>query len=319
MAQHIVLSTSPTFTKYSRHSLALLEEHGCRLVIIPPSEFRERPDSKTILAEASAWVVGADKVYATDLEKASNLKLIIKHGTGVDSIDVGAASAKGICVANAPGGNAESVADLAFGLMLALARQIIPTDKKTREGFWDMVMGRDLFGKTLGVLGLGQIGKGVVRRAAGFSMKALGYDIVHDTDFETEQGMKAADLDEIMAAADFITVHLPLLPETKGIIGKAQLAKMKASAYIVNTSRGGVVAEDALLECLQAGRIAGAALDVFQVEPPGQSAFFQLENVIVTPHMGAYTENAMSAISGIVAESIVRVLQGGEPLSRVRP
>ncbi|WP_144675852.1 phosphoglycerate dehydrogenase [Desulfitobacterium sp. LBE] len=318
VAQYTVLSTSPTFTKYSPQAAGILEKKGCRLVMIPPNGLREREDFKAVLAEAHVWVVGINKVYAEDLEAAPNLKLIIKHGTGVDSIDLKAAAARGITVANAPGTNANSVADLAFGFMLSLARQIVSADKRTRDGFWGTVMGKDVYGKTLGVLGLGQIGKGVIRRASGFDMNILGYDLVHDSQFEKEYRVRAATLEEIMSEADYISVHLPLLESTKNIIDRSLLEKMRPTAFLINTSRGGVVDETALYDLLKEKRIAGAALDVFATEPPRQSPFFELDNVIVAPHMGAYTEGAMGAVSEIVAESIVRVLAGKEPLSVIK-
>lgn len=318
MSQYTVLSTSPTFTKYSRKAAQVLEENNCRLVMIPPNDLREREDFKRVLAEAHAWVVGINKVYAEDLEHASNLKLIIKHGTGVDSIDLKAAAAKGITVANAPGTNANSVADLAFGFILGLARQIVSADKRTRDGFWGPIMGEDVYGKTIGVLGLGQIGRGVIRRARGFGMNILGYDVIHDSLFEEKYKVKAATLQEIMSQADYISVHLPLLDSTRNIIDRRMLEKMRPTAYIVNTSRGGVVNEEALYDMLKEQKIAGAALDVFEIEPPKQSPFFELDNVIVSPHMGAYTNGAMGAISDIVSESIVKVLAGGDPISEVK-
>ncbi|TGE39107.1 glyoxylate reductase [Desulfosporosinus fructosivorans] len=318
MVQYTILSTSPTFTRYSGRAASILKENNCSLVMIPPNDLRQRTDFKSVLSEAHAWVVGINKVYAEDLECAPNLKLIIKHGTGVDSIDLKAAAAKGITVANAPGTNANSVADLAFGFILGLARQIVSADKRTRGGFWGPIMGQDVFGKTIGVLGLGQIGKGVIRRAKGFGMNVLGYDVVHDEAFEEQYGVRAATLDEIMSSSDYISVHLPLFESTRNIIDREQLEKMRSTAFIVNTSRGGVVNEAALYDLLSKKRIAGAALDVFKTEPPTLSPFFELDNVIVAPHMGAYTEGAMGAISEIVSQSIVNVIDGKPPMFEVK-
>lgn len=318
MAQYTVLSTSPTYTKYSSYSAELLTQNNCRLVVIPPNNLREQEGFYETLAKADVWVVGINKVYAEDLDKAPELKLVIKHGTGVDSIDVKACAERGITVANVPATNANAVADLAFGLILASARQIVSGDKKTRQGFWGPIMGQDVYGKTIGVLGLGQIGKGVIKRAKGFGMKTLGYDVIHDTAFESEYDVIAASLEEIVSSCDYISVHLPLLPATRNIIGEKEFAQMRPTAFLVNTSRGGVVDENALFEALTQKKIAGAALDVFSVEPPAHSPFFELENCIVTPHMGAYTDGAMGAISNIVSESIINVFNGKPPISEIR-
>ena len=319
MSEFTILSTSPTFTKFSSYAVKLLEENACRLVMIPPNAVRQREDFKTVLTEADAWVVGVNKVNAEDLKNAPKLKLVIKHGTGVDSIDVRACAERGIMVANVPATNANAVADLAFGLILALSRRIVSADKRTRQGFWGTVMGQDVYGKTLGVLGLGQIGKGVIKRASGFGMKIMGYDVVHDKEFESEYKVQAANMDEIFTTADYITVHIPLMESTKNLVGKKELNLMKPTAFLINTSRGGLVDETALYETLSQNTIAGAALDVFSVEPPVNSPFFELDNIIVTPHMGAYTDGAMGAISDIVAESIVNVKNGKLPLSVIKP
>lgn len=319
MAQYTILSTSPTFTQYSANAAKALENNQCRLVMIPPRDMHEHPDFYKTLAEADAWVVGINKIYAEDLDKAPNLKLVIKHGTGVDSIDIKACAERGITVANVPATNANAVADLAFGLILTLARQIVFGDKRTRQGFWGPIMGEAVYGKTIGILGLGQIGKGMAKRAKGFDMNILGYDVVHDTDFEAQYGVKAASVEEIITSSDYISVHLPLFESTRNIISVHEFAKMRPTAFLVNTSRGGVVDEDALYQALQEKKIAGAALDVFSKEPPVHSPFFELDKVIVTPHMGAYTREAMGAISDIVSESIVNVLNGKPPVSEIKP
>ncbi|CEP66800.1 D-isomer specific 2-hydroxyacid dehydrogenase,catalytic domain [Moorella glycerini] len=318
MSPYIVLSTSPTFTRYSSRAKQILEEYHCRLVMIPPDEMRRRDDFKEILPEADAWVVGTNKVLATDLEQAPKLKVIVKHGTGIDSIDLEAAARRGIIVANAPGTNASAVADLTIGLMIAAARQIVIADQQTRQGLWGPVMGFDIYGKTLGIVGLGQIGRGVARRVQGFQMNILGYDMMHDPEFEKEHGVRPASLEEILATADFITLHLPLTESTRKLIGARELARMKTTSFLINTSRGELVDEAALYEVLQQKKIAGAALDVFQVEPPLDSALLKLDNVIVTPHMGGYTYGSMALTSEVVAQTIVNVLTGKPPLYEVK-
>jgi len=318
LSTHCILSTSPTFTKYSATSLQLLKEADCELVMMSPKDFREKKEFLEVLEKAEAWVVGINKVYAEDLEQAPNLKLIIKHGSGVDSIDLQAAARHGITVANAPGTNANAVADLAMGLILASARQIVSADKRLRNGFWGPIMGQDVYGKTLGVLGLGQVGRSLVQRAQGFKMKVLGYDVVHNPEFESAYGVRAATLEEIITESDYISVHLPLLESTKNLIGVNEFAKMKSTAFLLNTCRGGVVDEEALLQALSERKISGAAIDVFKKEPPVDSPFFALDNVIVTPHMGGYSNGAMALTSEVVSQSIVNVLRGDAPLSEVK-
>lgn len=318
MEEYVVLSTSPTFTKYSERAAEILEENNCRLVMVPPAKMYESQEFKETLKIADAWVTGINKVKAHDLDPAEKLKIIVKHGTGIDSIDLKAAAERNIIVANAPGTNANAVADLAMGLIIASAREIVSADKRLRQGFWGPIMGYDVFGKTLGVLGLGQIGRGLIKRARAFEMNILGYDVVHDKNFEHQYGVKPATLEEILSSSDFISVHLPLLESTRNIISKPQLEMMKPAAFLINTCRGGIVDEEALYDALVNKRIAGAALDVFNIEPPVDSAFFKLSNVICTPHMGGYTHGAMALTSEIVAENIVNVLQGKPPLYEVK-
>src|SRR6516162_3783450 len=227
----------------------------------------------------------ASKIKADTLANPGKLKIIGRAGVGVDNIDVKAATEKGVLVINTPQGNAAAAAELAIGLMFSLARKIPQAAQSMKQGIWEKkkYMGTEIAGKTLGVIGLGNIGRQAAERAVGLKMNVIGYD-----PFPPKQlpaGVTLASLDDIIAKSDFITLHVPLTPETKGLFGAATFAKMKKGACLVNCARGGVVDEGAVLEALKAGQLGGAALDVFGKEPPEPSPLFEHDNLIATPHL----------------------------------
>jgi D-3-phosphoglycerate dehydrogenase len=247
------------------------------------------------------------------LDAAKQLKVIGRCGVGLDNIDLKAAGARGIPVVYTPGANAQTVADLTLGLMLALARKIPQADRMTRGGQWKRIMGNDVWGKTLGIFGLGQIGFNVARRAKGFDMKIIAYDLFENLPLAEELGIEYKSKAAILGEADFISLHLPLNPETLGFISDGDLRAMKKSAILVNTSRGGIVDEKALYLALKEGTIAGAALDVFEHEPPGKTPLVELDNFIGCPHIGGVTTEAIDRIGMTVARDIVAVLKGQTP------
>jgi D-3-phosphoglycerate dehydrogenase / 2-oxoglutarate reductase len=278
-------------------------------------------DVKTGLkAEELAAIIGeyhglgvrsATKVTAAVLANPGKLKIIGRAGVGVDNIDVKAASEKGVLVINTPQGNAAAAAELAIGLMFALARKIPQAAESMRQGIWEKkkFMGVEIAGKTLGVVGLGNIGRQAAERGVGLKMNVIGYD-----PFPPKQlpaGVKLASLDEVITKSDFITLHVPLTPETKGLFGTATLAKMKKGSYLVNCARGGIADEDAVLEALKSGQLGGAALDVFGKEPPEPSPLFQHENLIASPHLGASTREAQEKVAIELAEVFVGFLKDG--------
>ena len=253
----------------------------------------------------------ASKIKADTLANPGKLKIIGRAGVGVDNIDVKAATEKGILVINTPQGNAAAAAELAIGLMFALARKIPQASADMRKGVWEKTtyMGVEIAGKTLGVVGLGNIGRQAAERGVGLKMNVLGYD-----PFPPKQlpaGVTLASLDDIIAKSDFITLHVPLTPETKGLFGAATFAKMKKGACLVNCARGGVVDEGAVLEALKAGQLGGAALDVFGKEPPEPSPLFEHDNLIATPHLGASTKEAQEKVAIELAEVFVGFLKDG--------
>ncbi len=264
------------------------------------------------LAEA---VAGADglvvrsetKVTAALLESAARLRVIGRAGVGVDNIDVAAATARGVVVMNAPDGNTMTTAEHTLALLLALARRVPQGQASLKSGLWErkQFVGVELRGKTLGVVGLGRIGRVVASRALGFEMKVLAFDPFVAPEQVREQGIELATLEEVCARADFVTVHSPLTPETRGLIGAKELARMKPGVRVINCARGGLVDERALYEAIKEGRVAGAALDVFEEEPPpADHPLLKLEEVVATPHLGASTREAQEGVAVIVAEQM---------------
>jgi D-3-phosphoglycerate dehydrogenase / 2-oxoglutarate reductase len=284
--------------------------------------FAEKLD-ETYLIERSRDVDGIvvranGKVTRTLMESAPRLKVVGRHGVGVENIDVDAATDLGIWVVNTPGANDNSVAEHFFGLALMLSKRLKKGDIVLREGRWeerDMHIGRELRGKTLGILGFGRIGKAIGQIAyKGFGMNVLYYDSVRFEAMEQEIKAVKANLDDILSRSDFISINLPMLPETENLVGAREFGLMKPTAYILNLARGPIWDEKALESALKDGRIAGAASDVFAVEPATKDhPLLKLDNFIATPHMAAHTEEALGRMS-LVALDIIRVLEGKEPV-----
>ncbi len=258
-------------------------------------------------------VRSATKVTEKVLEAAKNLKVIGRAGIGVDNIDVQKASAKGIIVMNTPLGNAVTTAEHTIAMMLALARNLPQANESTKAGKWEKskFMGVEVFNKTLGLIGCGNIGSIVAERAQGLRMKVIAYDPYLSPERAQEIGVEKVDLDELLARADFLSLHTPLTDKTRGIIDADALAKMKKGARVINCARGGLVVEKDLLEALKSGHIAGAALDVYEVEPAKENPLFELDNVICTPHLGASTTEAQENVAVQIAEQIADYLLTG--------
>jgi len=258
------------------------------------------------------------KVTRRIMEAAPGLKVIGRHGVGVENVDLDAATEKGIWVVNTPDANDISVAEHFFGLALILSKMLKKGEKALREGRWEaryQYIGNELHGKTLGILGFGRIGKAVGRIGhKGFNMKVLYYDALRYKEVEKEIEAVKTNLEEVMSGSDFISINLPMLPVTKGLIGEREFGMMRPTAYIINLARGPIWDEKALYKVLKEGKIAGAGADVFEVEPAAKEhPLFQLENFIGTPHSAAHTEEALRRMS-LVAVDILRVLEGKEPV-----
>ncbi len=266
-----------------------------------------------IIADYDALIVrGRTKATASLLEAATRLKVIGRAGVGVDNIDLAAAKSRGVTVVNAPVSTTLAVAELTFGLLLALAREIPRADASMKQGQWlkKELEGAELYGKTLGILGMGHIGSEVARRARAFGMNVLGYDPLLTPDEIRGRVAEPVDRDELLARSDFVSLHLPLLPETRGMFNAEQFAKMKDGARIVCAARGGIIDEAALLAAIEAGKIAGAALDVFASEPPGATDLVKHPRVIATPHVGAQTAEAQSRAAEDIAHEVLAALRG---------
>ena len=247
------------------------------------------------------------------IAKADNCKIIARVGVGLDNIDLDAAKEKNIRVINAVEGAMTAVAELVLGLMLGLARQIPRADRGIRNGKWlkKELKGTELKGKYLGIVGLGNIGKRLGRLAKGLNMNIIGFDVVPiDPEFVKEVGMMKADLDTLLQSSDYISLHVPLLDSTHHMINAEKLATMKPTAKIINTSRGGVIDEDALYDAIKNEKLGGAALDVFEVEPATSHKLAELDNVILTPHMGAMTKEAQALAANVIGEKIIQILRG---------
>ncbi len=305
-----VVVTARSFGEGSDEPLAMLRRAGCEVIKSPWDRPLKSEELAELIGEADALIVGNDRVDAQAIGAAPRLKVISRYGVGVDNVDLGAASARGIVVTNTPGANDNSVADLAMALILACARRIPAAVGLVREGQWKRVMGAEIWQKTLGVIGTGRIGKGVVRRARGFDMRVICYDVIRDERWAEANQATYAALEELLPQADFVTLHVPLLPSTSHLIGSRELGLMKRSAYLVNTSRGGIVDEEALYQALISGRLAGAALDVLEKEPGTDSPLCQLDNVLVTAHIGGYTQDAVRNMGVRAAQNVIDVLSG---------
>ncbi|MEW6660847.1 MAG: phosphoglycerate dehydrogenase [Bacillota bacterium] len=315
-----ILVTALSFSKYSKEPIEILKKAGCEVVWNPTGLPLNEDQLCQLVADCEGIIVGVDPITRQVLEAGKKLKVVAKHGVGVDNIDIQAAALLGIQVTNGPDTNSEAVADLTFGLLLAAARSIPFADKSTREGKWPRLVGPELYRKKLGILGLGAIGKRVAKRATGFSMEILAYDVYQDTAFAAAHNVRYASLEEVLRESDFVTLNLPLLPDTREIINERTLAMMKPNAYLVNTARGELIDERALCKALKSGQLAGAALDAFiQEPPPADLPLLQLPNVVVTPHMGAYSYEANRNMGMAAAVNILAVLRGETPPNLVKP
>ncbi len=275
-----------------------------------PSELRAR------IADYDALVVRSEtRVSAEIIEAGKRLRVIGRAGAGVDNIDVEAATRLGVLVVNAPSGNTVAAAEHTMALMLALARHVPQSDRAVKGGRWERVpyVGTELRDKVLGIVGLGNIGSEVARRAQAFGMKVIATDPVVSEERAGQLNVRLESLERLFQTADFLSLHLPFTTETRHLINARTLAHAKPGMRLINTARGGIVDEVALHEALREGRLAGAALDVFEQEPPGESPLLALPQVITTPHLGASTEEAQISVAVEVADQIVTVLQGGLP------
>ncbi|MEM2946807.1 MAG: glyoxylate reductase [Candidatus Bathyarchaeia archaeon] len=269
----------------------------------------------------------SDKIDAEVFDAAPKLKIVAQMAVGFDNIDIAEATKRGIYVTNTPGVLTETTADFAWALLMAAARRVVEADKYVRTGQWkvswhpSMLLGRDVYGATLGIVGAGRIGTAVARRAKGFNMKILYYDVVPmPPEIEKEIGARRVDLDTLLRESDFVSIHVPLIKETYHLINEEKLRLMKNTAYLINNSRGPVVDEKALYKALKEGWIAGAALDVFEQEPtPVDNPLLELDNIVVAPHISSASYETRSRMAEMVAENLVAFFKGETPPNLVNP
>ena len=289
----------------------ILEKNGLKVTYEPeitPEQIAEKIGNFEVVVVRSRT-----KMTRELIAKADKCKIIARVGIGLDNIDQDAATEKNIRVINAVEGAITAVAELVIGLMISMAREIPRADREIRNGNWikKELMGSELKGKYLGIVGLGNIGKRLGRLARALNMNIIGYDVIPiDDEFSKEVGLMKADLDTLLSSADYVSFHVPLLDSTRHMINAEKLKMMKNTARIINTSRGGVIDEEALYNSLKDGSLAGAALDVFEVEPATENKLITLPNFIATPHIGAQTKEAQLLAANIIAEKIIQVLRG---------
>jgi len=309
MTRKKVLITPRSFGMGSKAPLDLLLQNGCEIILNPFGRILTKDEMISLIQDVDGVIVGVDSMDEEVLRHASKLKVISKYGVGTDNIDVSYASERGIPVAVSAGANKEAVADYAFALMLGAARRITRIDRECRSLNWTKITTIDVWQKTLGLIGLGNIGKGVAQRASGFEMKVLAYDLVEDREYAKNYGIQYVPLETIYEKADFISIHLPLNEQTRHMISYPQIQRMKNTAVIVNTARGGLIDEEALYDALKEQKIWGAGIDVFEQEPPVNRKLLELDNLLIGSHSAASTFAAIDNMGLVASANLIKHLE----------
>ena len=300
-----IVITPRSFGKNNAEAFELLEKNGFEVVRNEKGSIYTEEEMIQLVKDADAVIAGVDPLNERVLSAAPKLKIIAKYGVGLDNIDLDYCKAHDIQVEITRGANSAAVADFAFALMLGLARRMVEIDKGCRAGDWSKKESLDVFGKKLGVLGLGAIGKGVVKRASGFDMDIYGYDVFRDDDFIHQYQINFTSVEEIFRECDFISIHLPLLKETEHLVDEKLLATAKKNLILINTARGGIVDEDALYRALKNKEIYGAGIDAFECEPASQSPLLELDNVILGSHCAASTQGAVDKMTSMATANVI--------------
>jgi D-3-phosphoglycerate dehydrogenase len=309
-----ILVTPTSFAKYNRSLAEYLEKNVAKIQYNKTGKPLKEKDLIPIIGEFDGMIAGLDEISAKVIESAKNLKVISRYGVGVEKVDLEAAKKFKITVTNTPGANSVSVAELTIGLIFAACRNIVFGNNDTKNGGWPRLAGMTLFGKTIGIVGLGSIGKEVAVRLSSFNTRILAYDVYQDGEFASKYKIEYTGLENLFKESDIVSLHAPVNEETKSIINKESLSTMKKGSILINTSRGELVDEDALYESLASSHIRAAALDAFIKEPPGRkNKLLSLDEVIATPHMGAATDNASDEMTRISIDECLSVLKGLTP------
>jgi D-3-phosphoglycerate dehydrogenase len=320
MPKKVLITVSPIYRLAVDRVRARLQEAGCEVHYLGrPDEQLQAAELLELLREVEIYLVGNARVPRPVIEGSPSLALICKFGVGVDNIDLAAAAERGVLVTNAPGCNAISVAEMTIGLIIALWRRLKETERSLRDGQWRAIPGDELYGRVLGIVGLGNIGKEVARRARAFGMRVLSHDIVDYADFCRQFEVEATSFEAVLSQSDVLSLHVPLTPLTRHMIGEAQLRRMKHGAILIHTARGGVADEAALCRALAGQHLAGAALDVFETEPLGPSRLRSLDNVILTPHVAGITYQAADRIGERTVANVLAYLAGSRPPDLLTP
>jgi len=313
-----VVATAVTFGKADLEPINRLKAIGCE--VITNSVGRPLTESEMIAAarDADALIVGNDKVTGVIIRSCPKLKVIAKHGVGIDGIDIETAAQCGVVVTNAPGVNSHEVADLAFGLLHMLSRGLYIANEATKRGDWVKPMGVGLWGKTIGIVGVGKIGLATAHRAIGYNMNILGFDCIQRPE-ATAIGIQYVALENLLQQSDFVSLHLPLTKETRNILDQPRLGLLRSGSILINTARSQLVDYEVLHQALLDGRMSGYGTDVYDTEPPQLHPMFKLKNVIVTPHLGGTCFESNIRMGNTAVDNVIAVLKECIPPNRIDP
>ncbi|MBW2590336.1 MAG: hydroxyacid dehydrogenase [Deltaproteobacteria bacterium] len=321
MREITALIEARPFCIFDSGPMEKLKKEGINIIDMRGSGIDD-PKFIEALKDVDAVLCGNDLlVNDAMLDMAPRLKAVAKMGVGLDTVDIKAASSHNAIVFNTPGANNQAVADHTFGLILSLARKIVFCDQSIRDKRWEhtKIMGIEIWQKTLGLIGLGAIGRCVALRAKGFQMKVVAYDPFWPEEFAGEHGIEKMEIDDLLKVSDIVSLHVPLTDESRGMINKKTLQSMKPTALLINAARGEIVKEKDLYNVLKDNVIAGAGLDVFENEPPTNSPLLTLDNVVMTPHIAAFTHDAMNNMCTGVADQLIEYAKGNKPVHIVNP
>lgn len=306
-----ILITPRSFAKYNKEEIIqLLIAHGIEAEFNPVGQILSEDQLKEHLFDKDGVILGVDPLTKQVLAKAPHLKAVAKYGVGIDNIDLDYAKEHHIAVSRTVHANSNAVADYTFALLMSVSRRVVEINDGCKNGDWTKKVGLDVYGKKIGVLGLGDIGRGVVKRAKGFGMTVYGYDLYLDADYIKQNEIHFTTIAEIFKECDFITLHLPLTEKTQHLVNAELLATAKENLVLVNTARGGIVDETALYEACLNKEIFGAGIDVFETEPPEHSKLLELDNIVVGSHTAASTVGATEQMSLMAANNIIHDLEG---------
>lgn len=303
-----ILITPRSYAKHSEDSYKILEQNNIQYCKPDLGRILTEYEMMEYIADMDGIIVGVDPLNEKVLKHATNLKVISKYGVGTDNIDLDYCKKNDIKVTVTKNANTNAVADYAFTLMMAVARRVVEIDRLCHKNDWSKIVSNDIYGKTLGLIGMGNIGKGVAKRAAGFDMKIMAYDFVNDETFAEQYKIQYTNLDILLKSCDFISIHLPLTDKTSNIINSNSFKMMKQNAIIINTARGGLINENDLYYALVNQEIYGAGIDVFEEEPPKDSRLMKLKNLVMGSHTAASTFDAVNKMSILATENIVENL-----------